>query len=92
MIKSTNEFIVNLFDERNNTTEIEHRMNHLQKERFNQHTVTIDFKASLSELLDKMKDSEPSFVRYVDHNVNVIQCVEKDFSFRLIIQHISKLV
>ncbi|CAF4665036.1 unnamed protein product, partial [Rotaria socialis] len=32
------------------------------KERFSQNTVTLHFKVSLTELLDKMRDAEPSFV------------------------------
>jgi myosin heavy subunit len=47
------------------------KTNIFQKERFNQNTVTIHFKASLAELLDKMKEAEPSFVRYVGQYVNV---------------------
>ena len=48
------------------------KTNLFQKERFNQNTVTIHFKTSLAELLDKMKEAEPSFVRYVGQYVNVI--------------------
>jgi hypothetical protein len=48
------------------------KTNIFQKERFNQNTVTIHFKASLAELIDKMKEAEPSFVRYVGQYVNVI--------------------
>jgi len=48
------------------------KANIFQKERFNQNTVTIHFKASLAELLDKMKETEPSFVRYVGQYVNVM--------------------
>jgi myosin heavy subunit len=50
------------------------RTNIFQKERFNQNTVTIHFKASLGELLEKMKEAEPSFVRYVGQYVNVTMC------------------
>ncbi|CAF3520186.1 unnamed protein product [Adineta steineri] len=39
------------------------KSNTIQKERFSQNTVTIHFRNSLAELLDKMKDAEPSFVR-----------------------------
>ncbi|CAF3814740.1 unnamed protein product [Rotaria magnacalcarata] len=40
------------------------KANTVQKERFSQHTVAVHFKNSLAELLDKMKDAEPSFVSY----------------------------
>lgn len=43
----------------------------ISKERFSQNTVTLHFRVSLGELLDKMKDAEPSFVRYVGQHVNV---------------------
>ncbi|CAF0736150.1 unnamed protein product [Rotaria sordida] len=39
-----------------------YKPNTIQKERFSQHTVAVHFKNSLAELLDKMKDAEPSFV------------------------------
>ncbi|CAF3445909.1 unnamed protein product [Rotaria sp. Silwood1] len=39
-----------------------YKTNTIQKERFSQHTVAVHFKNSLAELLDKMKDAEPSFV------------------------------
>ncbi|CAF4568664.1 unnamed protein product, partial [Rotaria sp. Silwood2] len=38
------------------------KTNTIPKERFSQNTVTVHFKVSLNELLDKMKDAEPSFV------------------------------
>ncbi|CAF1023430.1 unnamed protein product [Rotaria sordida] len=41
------------------------KTNTIPKERFSQNTVALHFKVSLSELLDRMKDAEPSFVRYV---------------------------
>lgn len=50
------------------------KTNLFQKERFNPNTVTIHFKASLNELLEKMKETEPSFVRYVGQYVNVTMC------------------
>ncbi|CAF0847463.1 unnamed protein product [Didymodactylos carnosus] len=39
------------------------KTNTIQKERFSQNTVALHFKTSLAELLEKMKDAEPSFVR-----------------------------
>ncbi|CAF3672927.1 unnamed protein product [Rotaria sp. Silwood1] len=47
------------------------KTNTIPKERFSQNTVTLHFKVSLCELLDKMKNAEPSFVRYVGQYINV---------------------
>ncbi|UJR37230.1 hypothetical protein I4U23_029939 [Adineta vaga] len=40
------------------------KANTIQKERFSQNTVALHFRNSLAELLDKMKDAEPSFVSW----------------------------
>jgi hypothetical protein len=66
VLQSKNHFFLNL--------RRSFRTNIFQKERFNQNTVTIHFKASLGELLEKMKEAEPSFVRYVGQYVNVTMC------------------
>ncbi|CAF1096253.1 unnamed protein product [Rotaria sordida] len=42
------------------------KTNTIPKERFSQNTVALHFKVSLSELLDRMKDAEPSFVSFIN--------------------------
>ncbi|CAF4006688.1 unnamed protein product [Adineta steineri] len=68
---SANEHIQDHMTEQTNKSNQQELTNIHFKEYFNQNTVAFHFKISLAELLDKMKDTEPSFVRYVDQYVNV---------------------